>query len=409
MNHSPSRPKTCFLVLTISQGLQYISMWDASEETLFTLSSRLRLQVLDLSGCSNISSRVIEQLNGLRYLDISCIKANFDKKSLALLAQHNSATLQALNLSRSMNPEDGNILDDATIASIFINTPNLTYLDLTNCQRCFKVSRGATSAGLAALANIKSIQTLLFFGVPLDLADFEKLVASSPNLHNLCFNQINPGKTNLTPSYELLSQRNLEQLVLQNITTLSDGISGCLRAAAATLLELDLSAAVGLTDVTADAIATCDRLVNLSIEGCHTFTEKGIETIVKSCTNLVVVNFGGTNVTDSNLKTLLVDVPGNHFVKKSLHTLQISGCTKLTRDSLTFIQTQKNLKVLKLSRSPFVNQDNLITLVQSTRALSYLDVSSCQNMPKQEWALKQLLQDLVEILPNANIRIQLYR
>lgn len=94
MNHSPSRPKTCFLVLTISQGLQYISMWDASEETLFTLSSRLRLQVLDLSGCSNISSRVIEQLNGLRYLDISCIKANFDKKSLALLAQHNSATLQ---------------------------------------------------------------------------------------------------------------------------------------------------------------------------------------------------------------------------------------------------------------------------------------------------------------------------
>lgn len=201
-----------------------------------------------------------------------------------------------------------------------------------------------------------------------------------------------------------MSKRPFHRLVLQNIPTINDGFANVLRVSQSTLTELDISQGVLLTDIVAIAISACTRLVSLSIEGCP-FSENGLQKIISQCVNLIVVNFGGTNVTDANLKALLVDVPSAHPTKKSLHTLQISGCLNLTREALNSIQSQKDLRVLKLSRSPFVNQDNLLMLVLACSTLHYIDVSSCQNMPRHEEAIKQLLQDLVEILPTAYIRI----
>jgi len=309
----------------------------------------------------------------------------------------------------------GSFYDDATCGAFLSHCPNLTYLDLTNCAKSFKVGRGQTSATVQALVNLKALQTINLKEVPIEIGDFERLVGSATHLKFLYVTRMNTNLTNsakkfidFQPSVQFLSQRPIEQLILQNFAALPDSFGTALRANSPTLQELDISGASHLTDATAEAIACCSSLISLSIDGCP-FSEKAIDLILRSCINLIMVNLGGTMITDANIKTLLVDVPSVHPVKKSLHTLQISGCTRLTRDCLSYIQTQKNLRVLKLSRSSFVNQDNIINLVLAIPSLNYLDVSSCQNMPKQEEAIKQLLHDLVAILPTANIRIQLYK
>eukprot|EP01126_Amoeba_proteus_P060610 TRINITY_DN8034_c0_g1_i4.p1 TRINITY_DN8034_c0_g1~~TRINITY_DN8034_c0_g1_i4.p1 ORF type:complete len:575 (-),score=79.61 TRINITY_DN8034_c0_g1_i4:214-1938(-) len=430
-----------------STGLVLLGMWDAPFKVLELLPSTVKVSALDLSFCTNITNRLLTSLVGLYYLDISHIMTvsnkKFDKNSLIQMATHNP-NLTALNLARAKHsstsgpggsssgtggPIGGSsgggtsgggvtgtgsttgvgcsessifVLDDKTLSVILSLCPNLTHLNLAHVL----IKDETWSETLNGLAKLTKLESLVLDGISNALQP--SISSTISNMAKLSDLQVHlehfGGKTTLG----LFPMHNKFKRIHFQHPMFNDHFSKFIKVSANTLTEINFNGCGEITDEMGAALSMCKCLVSLELEGCVKLTQVSLNKIVSSCRRLLVVDFSGCNVTDLTMRILLVDSLQDNL-KKSLHTILLSGCIYLTQKTLSYLQTQYFLRVLKLSRCDILNPDNLAELCTYLPHLKLLDVMKCPNLitsDDNEVATKRLLLNLVRLLPNTNIRLK---
>jgi len=151
-------------------------------------------------------------------------------------------------------------------------------------------------------------------------------------------------------------------------------------------------------------ISYCVNLTEPQLQGSE-ISEKTFNDIAERCRQLVVVGFTGCAVTDVTMKVLLSE--SNR--RRTLHSLLLSSCDKLTTQTMIWLCRHTDLRVLRLSKCPWVTQSSLLQVAKSCKRIQHLDITHTlirqQDIEDEEIvnSAMDILQDLKECLPMAMI------
>ncbi len=303
----------CKLPLT-SLNASRTQVSDAGLKSLATIST---LEVLDLTGCTNITVKGLAALSNLHSLNTLSLGGT------SLQGIESLQKLPLTNLTISHSP-----LSDETLKSISM-LPSLNVLDLNGCSNI-------TNSGLASLSNLRSLATL-------------SLKESSINDNNLS----SVGKLGSLSVLDLSGCSNLTDKGLEPLKSLKG------------LKDLYI-AATKLSDKGLHTIGELTTLSQLSIEDCKNITGTGFPELgnLQSSFSLYCARSG---VDPKNIKLLRFidclteldisylgvrdqDIKGIQALK-SLYNLKMEGNPNFTNVGLTYVAANRTIDKLNICGS----------------------------------------------------------
>jgi hypothetical protein len=198
----------------------------------------------------------------------------------------------------------------------------------------------------------------------------------------------------------LLACKNLTSITVRHRKSVGDGFADVIKKFTKGLRKLDLHQ-VG--DKVAKAVSYCQNLIELSLAGSE-ISENTLEDIVDRCRQLVIVSFTGCPVTDRTMEILLCK---HQQPRRSLHSLILSGCEKLTPLTLSYLSRHKELRVLTLIRCPWVTPSSLVQVATACNKLQYLEIKDTllksQDVDEEDSLAQEFIKELSQLLPLAKI------
>jgi len=335
-------------------------------------------------------------------LDLSyCEGSGFDLKVLPKWAKRN-INLQGLVLRRQPSGDEiSSVLTDECISEILIACgANLRALDLTDCncltdETIKTITRCCTQMQYLKLnysnTDHPNCQGEILRSMCQTLTDLQEIeiikrgVCSIENVEYL--------------AEGLLACKNLTSITVRHRKLVGDGFAEVIKKNTKSLRKLDLHQ-VG--DRVAKTVSYCTNLVDLSLSGSE-ISEHTLEDIFR-CRQLVMVSLTGCPVTDRTMEVLLCN---NTPPRRSLHSLQLSGCEKLTPQTLFFLCRHKELRVLTLIRCPWVTPSSLVQVATACNKLQYLEIKDTllksQDIDEEDNLAGEFLKELSQLLPMARI------
>lgn len=153
----------------------------------------------------------------------------------------------------------------------------------------------------------------------------------------------------------------LKQIDLSGLYGMTDeGILSLLENCVSGLVKVNLSGCINVSDESIQAIARLhgETLKVLNLDGCRKITDMSLSAIANSCPLLHDLDVSNCGVTDSGIASLSCSEELN------LQILSISGCSKISNQSLPFlIQLGKNLVGLNLKHCNSLGTKSVNALV----------------------------------------------
>jgi len=199
-----------------------------------------------------------------------------------------------------------------------------------------------------------------------------------------------------------LYRENLSAITIRHSKILGDSFGNVIKKFSKFLRKLDLQV---IGDFAARQISYCINLTELQLQGSD-ISEKTLNEIAERCKQLVVVGFTGCPITDTTMKILLHPESTR---RRNFHSLLLSSCDKLTTHTMTWICRHTDLRVLRLSKCPWVTQYGLLQVAKCCKRIQHLDITHTlirqQDIEDEEIVNSaiEILHDLKEVLPMAVI------
>ena len=378
--------------------------------TSVNCSYNANIEILDLSGLTELTNLDITGLTGLKTLNISgCTNLTEDRitgfdtcTSLTELNVSGCTNITALNLNNYTGLETVNVSGCTALTSFVIDDNSTTYalqsLDLTGCS----------SLETLTVNNALSLTTVDFTGVnaieTIDLGGCQYLAGSLDLSNKTALTTISMGSTKIE-SLNITGCTALVDVNMAATSTLStiQGISSCTELETLNMVNtivqsLDLSYNQKLRQVN---VLNCKKLVyldltrseesdaltSLTLTNCtalktlNLYNCKGITTLAtSSLTSLEELNLIYSGVTKFNAVTDVMDLSSNPALKNvylngitSFTGFDVSGNTALEEFSLT-----ENSNVSTLDFSACINLKKL-TLSDVT-SLTTLNIDNCTGL-----------------------------
>ncbi|XP_018937712.2 dynein regulatory complex subunit 6 [Cyprinus carpio] len=168
----------------------------------------------------------------------------------------------------------------------------------------------------------------------------------------------------------------LQQIVLDNLPTLTDNCVQVLVSKCRMLTAISLLDSPYLSDVAFKTMAEVISLTKIQIEGNNRMTDSSLKALCRSSLKLSEVQMSDcTHMTDASLKSL------GSLTK--LCNLNISGCIKVTDIGIHYITegaSAVKLRELDLSYCPKLTDLSLKRITQKCSKLTHLSVCFCENL-----------------------------
>lgn len=160
----------------------------------------------------------------------------------------------------------------------------------------------------------------------------------------------------------------------EHCTTITDTTLGYLAKYCPRLRKLDLTGRTLVTNRGVQTIArSCKILEHLVLDKCYKISDKGI-TSLRRCAMLTILSIAYCiRVTDKGISTVAKKC-------KTLKTLNISGCTKVTDKGIKALGLHsKLLQKINLKHTTEVSVDAIESLVRGARRLSHVQLGILQD------------------------------
>lgn len=354
-----------------------------TDKTLSLLKDFSNLKVLNLSGCTNITSDALSNLpksltklnlRGTHIMDTGCLfhyKYKNRKNLIALDLSDSEITDDGLKNLRYGN---GNSLTNLNLGDTKIGNvglryavrkcPDLTELDLSGC---FNIEND----GFRTIAKCSKLTAL-------DLSKCRKITDGALKLLPKTINKLSlSGCEEITDDGLLYIAEHFPDLTvldLSNTKVTDDGIQAIAKHCKK-LTHLDLQRCTNITGTSIEVVAEhCSNITALYLNGCFQITITGIQnkkplieplisvrrpqdigTYLLQLTQLTELGLGNSGIVDDDLeligehlsKLTILDLSdtkitgtGLHHLKDmSLTTLNLSGCENISDVGLTYLPT----------------------------------------------------------------------
>ncbi|XP_043979782.1 F-box/LRR-repeat protein fbxl-1 isoform X3 [Gambusia affinis] len=328
----------------------------------------------------NLRRLLVEQHATLRELDLS--RTAVTPESLRIIAQVDGLVLEELRLQGCRE------LSDRSVEVLLQQQRRLRRLDLSGCTELSSRSVLAAARGLQALTQLSLSR---------DWRITERGLAellSLPSLRSLDLSeclQISGAEliSGLTPPSA--ARARLTVLNLRSCTYLRDAaVLSLSQLLADSLLELDLTSCVNVTDLSVCAIATyLQRLQVLRLGWCKEVSDRGLLGVPQESRSEPHdgTGDGGPSFTRTFGNMGFFQPPRMPFEERPtlatlnqlqrLQELDLSACARLTDCSITQVVRFPELQRLSLCMLPELSDAGLAAVGRSCRSLTSLALSHC--------------------------------
>ena len=341
------RPNSYLYPSLVRRGIKKVQVLSLRKSLREIVTSISNLEVLNLSGCYNLTDSALEfafnrEVPSIKELNLSLCKDVSDN-SLGKIAT-NCKNLCSLDLGGCAKVTNTGLL------LISWGLKKLAYLNLRSCRQISDHGIGHLS-GLDADGKYTSAPSALGF---LGLQDCQKLTDESlkhisvgmPQLRHInlsfCVSVTDTGLKSLA-KLPLLQSLNLRSC--DNVSDIGVGFLSEDSPAATTIQFLDVSFCSNVSDAGLGHIASgLPSLRSLLLTTC-TVTDQGLERLAsgKSAASIQTLNLGQcVNLTDTGVNAVADKM-------RALTTLDLYGCPKVTSDALNGVRLKMpHLKKLNL-------------------------------------------------------------
>jgi len=325
----------------VRRGIKKVQVLSLRKSLRELVTGIPQLESLNLSGCYNLSDSALDtafnrDIPSLKILNLSLCKDVTDN-SLGRIATH-CKNLESLELGGCTK---------ITNTGLLLISWGLKNIRKLNLRSCWQIS----DHGIGHLTGVNSqpstgAKTLN----EISLQDCQKLTDESlkhiseglPNIAQInlsfCVSVTDTGLKSLSriPSLRELNLRSCDNVSDIGVGFLSEG------GGTSGLSHLDVSFCDRVSDGAMAHIATgLSNLTTLSLSSCH-ISDSGIERLAKDLINLHTLNIGQCD----KLTDKAVVVIANQI--KSLRSIDLYGCTKISSEGLKVLSKCENLKVVNL-------------------------------------------------------------
>lgn len=291
-------------------------------------------------------------------------------------------------------------LGDKDLISIFDRFHNIKLLSIST-------SYSLSKEGFRFVKGCETLE-LCWCHIP-DDGSFDTLVQNCPSLSTLKL--IGFGDTSPSNALTICQCDNLTKLTLENFKY----INLVKWKYFSKLNYISLNHCYNITDKEVESIAkNCRNLRHLNLRNCMGITDAGICYIGTYCENLeeflIAHNYSITSegiiaIADGckKLKTLCLDT--NYNVRdngiqdiigkcRGIKVLRLSGCSKLTDESLYKISTDNNIEELDISFTK-VSNFGIKHVIKNCDKLKVLKISGCHSIGLEEIGKSKKLENLI--------------
>lgn len=324
------------------------------------------LTTLNIESCSKIGNE------GLQAVAKSCPKLqSISIRDCPLVGDHGVASLlsSASDLSR-VKLQLLNITD-FSLAVIGHYGKAITHLVLSRLRNV--TERGFWVMGVAqGLQNLISLTITSCLGVT--DASMEAMGKGCPNLKQMCLRRCCFVSDSGLVAFAKAAG-SLENLQLEECNRFTQyGIIGALLNFKTKLKSLTLVKCVGVTDIDVEVsmLSPCESLKSLTIQNCPGFGSASLAMIGKLCPQLQHVDLTGLcSITDAGLLPLLENC------EAGLVNVNLKGCSNLTDNIVAALARLHGgtLEVLNLDGCCYVTDASLVAIADDCLLLDDLDVS----------------------------------
>ncbi len=238
---------------------------------------------------------------------------------------------------------------------------------------------------IAHLDGLKELALIYCQGIT---AATLKEIAKLPQLRSLNLTaafSLPDGRTSKqAPIQTLTTLRTLEELVLSDVTKISDAQVLKLSGALVKLKALDFSYCAAITNKSCEAIAKLPCLQTLKLHRCRDLTDTSLKAL-SSVATLTELDVTFIQVTDEGMK---------HVAKlTNLKVLDVSCCRSLTDDGIVALAPLANLETFRAAQT-MLGDAGLSSLTQSCPNLSELQLCACRRISDLGVATLSRLQHL---------------
>ncbi|XP_061774013.1 F-box/LRR-repeat protein 14-like isoform X3 [Nerophis ophidion] len=342
----------------------------------------------------NVRKLLMKQNTTIVALDLS--RTAITPESLRTIAQVEGLALEELCLQSCKE------LTDYSVEVLLKHQPSLQRLDISGCTELTSRSVVAIARGLSSLTHLSLSRAWRI--TETGLAD----LLSVSSLKSVDLSEcLNIGGTEMVKGLSRCDaeRAQLETLHLRSCAYVRDeAVLALTQLVGSTLLQLDLTACVNVTDLSVRAIASyLQGLVVLRLGGCKEVTDWGLLGIVENRTCELdeekedhgprfTRTFGNMGffkpphlpfedrpklVTQDHLEHFKQEAGASLLALSRLRELNLSACCKLTDSSVAQVVRYPDLQHLSLSMLPEVTDASLWAVARHCRSLTSLDLSHC--------------------------------
>lgn len=316
----------------VRRGINCVQVLSMRRSLKEVVNGMPRLEVLNLSGCYNLSETILEYaLNK----ELPCLKS--------------------LDLSLCRD------ITDSSLGKIATHCKNLEELNLAGCIRVSNSGVLLISWGLKKLKklNLRSCKRISDFGIESVLGDQGSWVKG-----------FHP---------------NLEELVLQDCQKITDESLHHIGSGLPNLKKLNLSFCINITNSGLRCLSDMPGLEDINLTSCDNISDVGMTFLGQGKCKLTALNVSFTNgLTDSGFKNIAASLRG-------LKKLEMSNCNSVSEASLLrLVANLKDLRVLHVGQNQNMTDKVVEVICQTQKNLSWIDLYGCPNVSEE--AKKKLLQ-----------------
>ena len=330
----------------VRRGINHVQVLSLRRSLKEVVNCMPRLEVLNLSGCYNLSEAILEHaLNR----ELPCLKS--------------------LNVSLCRE------VTDNSLGKIATHCKNLEELNLAGCSRISNSGILLISWGLKSLKrlNLRSCKRISDFGI-------ESMLAGDQG------------------SWVTGFHPNLEELVLQDCQKITDETLNHISTGLPGLRKLNLSFCVNITNSGLRCLSDMPSLKELNLTSCDNISDVGMSFLGQGKCTLTGLNVSFTNgITDSGFRNIAATLRG-------LTKLEMSNCNSVSEAALlSLVSNLKELRVLHLGQNKSLTDKVVGVICKTLKHLEWIDMYGCSNVSVEA---KRKLRELPK-LSEVNMRLHL--